>query len=79
MIINPLNSSPSFSSIFLSTIEDSKVFLHSSVIILMQSQNLVYLDFSLLLYSLVIKIAILVNKVLLEIIIPASRINQTHC
>ena len=47
---------------FLSIIDCFKVFSYSSVITLIQSRNLVYGIFNLLIYSFVIKIAIEVNK-----------------
>ena len=57
---------------FLSILDCFKVFSNSSVITLIQSRNLVYLIFTFEMYSLVIKIAILVNRgVLDEITIPA--------
>ena len=59
---------------FLSTIEVFKVFSYNQVITLIQSLNLVYRIFNFEVYSLVIKIAILINSaVLLEILIPALR------
>ena len=62
-----------FFTIFLSIKEVFKVFLYSSVITLIQSLSFLNPIISFEIYSIVIKIAILVNKaVLLDIIIPAS-------
>ena len=53
-------------------IDSFKILPYSSVITIIQSRNLIYRIFNFDMYSLVIKIATLVNKaVLIEIIIPA--------
>ena len=62
-----------FSSIFLLTREVFENFSYSKVIKLTQSRNLVYLILIFEMYSLVIKIAILVNKAALDdITIPTD-------
>ena len=61
-----------FDQFFLSTIEVLKVFSYSNVITLIQSRSFVYRIFNFEIYSFVIKIAILVNRAVLdEIILPA--------
>ena len=72
MIVNLFQFFSFFLINTLSTIGCFKVFSCSSVIILIQLRNLVYLIVIFEMYSLVINIAILVNKaVLLEIKMPA--------
>ena len=61
-----------FHQFFLSTIDCFKVFSYNIVITIIQSRNLVYRIFNFDMYSFVIKIAILVNRAVLdEITMPA--------
>ena len=79
MIINVFDFPIFLSSIFLSTIDSFQVFSYSKVITIIQSLNLVYRIFDFDMYSLVIKIAILViSAVLLEITIPALGFNTAN-
>ena len=62
MIINLFQLLGFFFIIFLSIIDSFNVFSYNKVITLIQSRNFVYLIFKFDIHSLVIKIAILVNK-----------------
>ena len=70
------NSNASFSSIFLSHVDSFNVFSYRRVITITQSLNLAYLTFNFHMYSLLIKIAILVSRAVeLDMVLPALGFN----